>query len=57
MRLSGCCVRRKSLAFYEHRPARTKYEYKILERNEMGITYSTTEGDDKCYPKNMKSPS
>jgi hypothetical protein len=25
--------------------------------NEMGMTSSTTEGDDKYYPENMKSPS
>jgi len=25
--------------------------------NEMGMTSSTTEGDDKCYPENIKSPS
>jgi len=57
MRLSGCSVRRKSLAFYEHKPARTKYEYKSWTENEMSMTCSTTEGDDKCYPENMKSPS
>ena len=25
--------------------------------NEMGMAGSTTGGDDKCYPENMKSPS
>jgi len=25
--------------------------------NEVGMTCSTTEGDDECYPEDMKSPS
>jgi hypothetical protein len=30
---------------------------KSWRENEMGTTCSTTEGDDKCYPENMKSQS